>query len=241
MRFANVEFNTCSGVPHAGVAATCAWSEQTCQRTMSRSDAVADSSDNGGHSEFGTIAIPTPPGSWGESLPMIGHLRGRSEMETTARGAHLAKDSVQDSTIRAPDSIAADLLIEIGSMEPDATDRPGRRQDRAGTMRPSVSPGGIAGRPSRRSPSGPDRACRQPGAIFRDRGLAGDWWGCAHGGGAWRKRNGEGRIDEGDRGERKAECDADESVDEVRDEPGRSGRLGRLSATRGKGGMDPGS
>ena len=46
----------------------------------------------------------------GESLPMIGRLLGHTQVETTARYAHLAKDSVHDSAVRVSDSIAADIL-----------------------------------------------------------------------------------------------------------------------------------
>ena len=35
----------------------------------------------------------------GESLPMIGRLLGHTQVETTARYAHLAQDSVRDSAI----------------------------------------------------------------------------------------------------------------------------------------------
>ncbi len=48
----------------------------------------------------------------GESLPMIGRLLGHTQVETTARYAHLAEDSVRDSAVRISDSIAADLLID---------------------------------------------------------------------------------------------------------------------------------
>ena len=56
----------------------------------------------------------------GESLPMIGRLLGHSQVETTARYAHLAKDSVRESAVRISESIAADILkgpslIEITS------------------------------------------------------------------------------------------------------------------------------
>ena len=53
----------------------------------------------------------------GESLPMIGKLLGHSKIETTARYAHLARDSVQESAARIADSIAADILggaVETG-------------------------------------------------------------------------------------------------------------------------------
>ncbi len=46
----------------------------------------------------------------GESLPMIGKLLGHTQVETTARYAHLARDSVQESSARIADSIAADIL-----------------------------------------------------------------------------------------------------------------------------------
>ncbi len=46
----------------------------------------------------------------GESLPMIGRLLGHTQVETTARYAHLAKDSVRGSAARVSDSIAADVL-----------------------------------------------------------------------------------------------------------------------------------
>ena len=48
----------------------------------------------------------------GESLPMIGKLLGHSQVETTARYAHLARDSVQEAAARIADSIAADILVD---------------------------------------------------------------------------------------------------------------------------------
>ena len=48
----------------------------------------------------------------GESLPMIGKLLGHSQVETTARYAHLARDSVQEAAVRIADSIATDILSE---------------------------------------------------------------------------------------------------------------------------------
>ena len=47
----------------------------------------------------------------GESLPMIGKLFGHTQLETTARYAHLAEDSVRDSAVRVSDSIAVDLQV----------------------------------------------------------------------------------------------------------------------------------
>ena len=45
-----------------------------------------------------------------ESLPMIGRLLGHTQVEMTARYAHLAKDSVCDSAVRVSESIAADIF-----------------------------------------------------------------------------------------------------------------------------------
>ncbi len=46
----------------------------------------------------------------GEGLIMIGKLLGHTKVETTARYAHLARESVRESAIRVSDSIAADIL-----------------------------------------------------------------------------------------------------------------------------------
>ena len=46
----------------------------------------------------------------GESLPMIGNLLGHSQVETTARYAHLARDTVHESAARVAESLAADLF-----------------------------------------------------------------------------------------------------------------------------------
>ncbi len=46
----------------------------------------------------------------GEGLTMIGKLLGHSKVETTARYAHLARESVRESAVRISDSIAADIL-----------------------------------------------------------------------------------------------------------------------------------
>ena len=52
----------------------------------------------------------------GESLPMIGRLLGHTRVETTARYAHLAKDSVRASAVRIAESIAGDLDAKPGTM-----------------------------------------------------------------------------------------------------------------------------
>ena len=41
---------------------------------------------------------------------MIGKLLGHSDIETTARYAHLAQDSLQETAERDRESIAADIL-----------------------------------------------------------------------------------------------------------------------------------
>ena len=46
----------------------------------------------------------------GEALPVIGKLLGHSKMETTARYAHLARDSAQEAAERVTGSIAEDML-----------------------------------------------------------------------------------------------------------------------------------
>ena len=47
--------------------------------------------------------------SLGESLPMIGKLLGHRKVQTTARYAHLARDSVKAAAERVSESLAADL------------------------------------------------------------------------------------------------------------------------------------
>ena len=54
----------------------------------------------------------------GESPPMIGRLLGHTQVETTARYAHLAQESVRDSAIRVAESIAGDLLQGIRAVKP---------------------------------------------------------------------------------------------------------------------------
>ena len=45
----------------------------------------------------------------GESLPMIGKLLGHTQVQTTARYAHLQRDSIKASASRIADSIGADI------------------------------------------------------------------------------------------------------------------------------------
>ena len=51
----------------------------------------------------------------GESLPVIAKLLGHSQIQTTVRYAHLARDSVKASAARVAASIAADFLHGDGS------------------------------------------------------------------------------------------------------------------------------
>ena len=46
----------------------------------------------------------------GESLPMIGKLLGHRQVQTTARYAHLAQESVKASSTRVAESIAVDMV-----------------------------------------------------------------------------------------------------------------------------------
>ena len=48
----------------------------------------------------------------GESLSMIGKLLGHNKIDTTARYAHLARDSIKASSARVAESIGADILDE---------------------------------------------------------------------------------------------------------------------------------
>ena len=53
----------------------------------------------------------------GESLPMIGKLLGHTQVQTTARYAHLARDSVKASASKIADSIGADILAKDSDTE----------------------------------------------------------------------------------------------------------------------------
>ena len=46
----------------------------------------------------------------GETLPIIGKLLGHSDIETTARYAHLARESIHEAAEKIAESIAADIL-----------------------------------------------------------------------------------------------------------------------------------
>ena len=49
----------------------------------------------------------------GEPLPMIGKLLGHTKIQTTARYAHLARDSVKESAARVAASIGSDLWADV--------------------------------------------------------------------------------------------------------------------------------
>ena len=51
----------------------------------------------------------------GESLPMIARLLGNSQIQTTARYAHLARQSVKTTADRVPESLAADIETPRGA------------------------------------------------------------------------------------------------------------------------------
>ena len=54
----------------------------------------------------------------GESLPMIGKLLGHNQVETTARYAHLARDSVHESAALIAESIAEDIMPKSWQCQP---------------------------------------------------------------------------------------------------------------------------
>ena len=49
---------------------------------------------------------------------MIGRLLGHTQVETTARYAHLAEDSVKESAVRVAESIAADVIKQYSGQAP---------------------------------------------------------------------------------------------------------------------------
>ena len=48
----------------------------------------------------------------GESLTIIGKLLGHTQVQTTARYAHLARDSIQTAAARITGSIGGNLAVE---------------------------------------------------------------------------------------------------------------------------------
>ena len=58
----------------------------------------------------------------GESLTMIGKLLGHTQVQTTARYAHLARDSMQTAASRITESIGGNLLVDETGYPPKAAD-----------------------------------------------------------------------------------------------------------------------
>ena len=56
----------------------------------------------------------------GETLPVIGKLLGHTQVQTTARYAHLARDSIQNAAARITGSIGGNLTLD---KVPKQTDR----------------------------------------------------------------------------------------------------------------------
>ena len=63
----------------------------------------------------------------GENLPMIGKLLGHTQIQTTARYAHLERDSVKASAARVAASISADFLPAISRSDSASVRRPHAR------------------------------------------------------------------------------------------------------------------
>ena len=61
----------------------------------------------------------------GESLPTIGKLLGHSQVQTTARYAHLARDSVHEAARRVSESIEAGLFRDCPGRGPARSGEPG--------------------------------------------------------------------------------------------------------------------
>ena len=57
----------------------------------------------------------------GESLTMIGKLLGHTQVQTTARYAHLARDSMQTAASRITESIGGDLMTDTGTDQSQPT------------------------------------------------------------------------------------------------------------------------
>ena len=57
----------------------------------------------------------------GESLPMIGKMLGHRKVQTTARYAHLARDSVKASAGRVAESLRADMAANCGQTPPSVS------------------------------------------------------------------------------------------------------------------------
>ena len=63
----------------------------------------------------------------GESLTMIGKLLGHTQVQTTARYAHLARDSIQTAASRITQSIGGNLMGDRDAGSPHVEDRGSER------------------------------------------------------------------------------------------------------------------
>ncbi len=79
-------------------------------------------------SAFMTCAIPMPVAlsALGEGLSMIGRLLGHTQVQTTARYAHLANDPVKSAAGRVSDTIGAAMLGKVSKAE--NPERPKKRR-----------------------------------------------------------------------------------------------------------------
>ena len=105
----------------------------------------------------------------GESLPMIGRLLGHTQVETTARYAHLAQDSVRDSGVRVAVSIAGDFLTDYSGAGTSGSIGRRARRSRAGAGASRSAPGrrpwsmGSVSRTGNGRPQDPGAVCRSDG------------------------------------------------------------------------------
>ena len=60
----------------------------------------------------------------GENSTMIGKLLGHTQVQTTARYAHLARDSIQNAAARITGSIGGNLSPATGANKPPSNDAP---------------------------------------------------------------------------------------------------------------------
>ena len=80
----------------------------------------------------------------GESLPMIGKMLGHRKVQTTARYAHLARDSVKASASRVAESLRADLAADGSQTPRPASERPRPAPERVRRLTASSRVCGVA-------------------------------------------------------------------------------------------------
>lgn len=93
----------------------------------------------------------------GKTLSMIGKLLGHNEIDTTARYAYLARDSILASLVRVADSIGADTLDESEHHEAAAPAGRPRRRFRKGWE--SAASGAM-------NSNGPARCAALPSGVW---------------------------------------------------------------------------